>query len=380
MAHLLEEYAKNLGVKISQPVIKDHFFPLTMEKYITISNDDSTDSKNYPYYEIVINLLKPFLDRAGIKIVQLGGKARIAGVDAGLTLNLKQNSFILSNSLVHIGSDGIMSHLASAKKIPTVNLFGNTFPNATRPLFSKPSLNVNLCPEWDKKPCLSPSDPKKQISKINAEIVAQSVLDFLDIEKEDIHFTTKYVGSHFSNRIVEVVPTTFTPVKLAPNQLLVVRGDYGFNEEAFITYCKNYRTSLCLNKLIQPHALQPLANNIQNFSILIDTGWDDIPDTYFKVLKNLNINVVLFVENEEDLPILQNKYFDIPIHLYNPTREKPCDVTDSTRFISSKRLIEGGKEYLSYAHWKKGLDRNNKVLDTEEYWRESDHFYIYEPK
>ena len=227
---------------------------------------------------------------------------------------------------------------------------------------------------------MSPSDPKKQISKINAEIVAQSVLDLLDIEKEDIYFTTKYVGSHFSNRIVEVVPTTFTPVKLAPNQLLVVRGDYGFNEEAFITYCKNYRTSLCLNKLIQPHALQPLANNIENFSILIDTGWDDIPDNYFKVLKNLNINVVLFVKNKKDLPILQNKYFDIPICLYNPPKERPCDVTDSTRFISSKRLIEGGKEYLSYAHWKKGLDRNNKVLDTDEYWRELDHFYIYEPK
>ena len=95
MAHLLEEYAKNLGVKISQPVIKDHFFPLNMEKYITISNDDSTDSKNYPYYEIVINLLKPFLDRAGIKIVQLGGKTRIAGVDAALNLNFKQNRFIL---------------------------------------------------------------------------------------------------------------------------------------------------------------------------------------------------------------------------------------------------------------------------------------------
>ena len=97
-------------------------------------------------------------------------------------------------------------------------------------------------------------------------------------------------------------------------------------------------------------------------------------------LKNLNINVVLFVEKEKDLPILQNKYFDIPIRLYNPRKERPCDVTDSTRFISSKRLIEGGKEYLSYAHWKKGLDRNNKVLDTDEYWRELDHFYIYEPK
>mgnify|MGYP001260298331 CR=1 FL=1 len=49
-----------------------------------------------------------------------------------------------------------------------------------------------------------------------------------------------------------------------------------------------------------------------------------------------------------------------------------------TRFFSEKRIVEDGKEYLSYAHWKKGLDKNNEVLDTPEYWRESDHFYIYE--
>ena len=129
MSHLLEEYAKNLGVKISLPIVKDHFFPLTIEKYITLANDDDIQSKHYPFYELVLNLLSPFLKNNSIKVVQLGGKSKIEGVDQALNLTFKQQSFLLSNSLLHLGSDNALNHLASAKKIPTVNLFGNTYPS-----------------------------------------------------------------------------------------------------------------------------------------------------------------------------------------------------------------------------------------------------------
>ena len=47
MAHLIHEYAKNLGVKISQPVVNDHFFPLLADKYITLHQPDQFSSKTY---------------------------------------------------------------------------------------------------------------------------------------------------------------------------------------------------------------------------------------------------------------------------------------------------------------------------------------------
>ena len=31
MPHLLREYAKNLGVKISKPIVKEHFFPINFD-------------------------------------------------------------------------------------------------------------------------------------------------------------------------------------------------------------------------------------------------------------------------------------------------------------------------------------------------------------
>ena len=81
---------------------------------------------------------------------------------------------------------------------------------------------------------------------------------------------------------------------------------------------------------------------------------------------------------EEDVSLLRNKYFDIAVRLYKSEEKAPSEITENTRFLSGKRLIEGGKEYLSYAHWKKGLDNNNTVIDSPDYWKELEHFYIYE--
>lgn len=378
MAHLIEEYAKSLGVKISSPVVKDHYFPICFDKYITIHQASNVSSKTYSHYDIVVRLLKPFLERAKIKVIQLGGSKKIEGVDAALNISFKQQSFILSKSLVHLGCDSALAQLSSSKKIPTVTLFGNVFAANAKPAFSDESINVALEPKWDKKPCFSIEDPKKQIDSIKPEVVAQSVLDFLQIEKEDIRFNTKYVGSSFQNPVVEVIPTSFAPLKLKSGQELMIRADYAFDEDCFMKYCSSYPVTIFANSLIQPHGLQKIAKNVNKFYLFLDETWDSIPENYFEILKNMDIDLTIIVKKEEELRGIRNKYFDIPVIPYLSEKKAPCEVSENSRFMSSLRLIEGGKEYLSHAHWKKGLDSNNKVLDTPEYWKESDHFYIYE--
>jgi hypothetical protein len=378
MAHLIEEYSKSLGVKISSPVVKDHYFPICFDKYITIHQASNVSSKTYSHYDIVIRLLKPFLERAKIKVIQLGGSKKIEGVDAALNISFKQQSFILSKSLVHLGCDSALAQLSSSKKLPTVTLFGNVFAANAKPAFSDESINVSLEPKWDKKPCFSIEDPKKQIDSIKPEVVAQSVLDFLEIEKEDIRFATKYVGSSFQNPVVEVIPTSFAPLKLKSGQELMIRADYAFDEDCFMKYCSSYPVTIFANSLIQPHGLQKIAKNVNKFYLFLDESWDSIPENYFEILKNMDIDLTIIVKKEEELSGIRNKYFDIPVIPYYNDKKAPCELGEDSRFMSSLRLIEGGKEYLSYAHWKKGLDSNNKVLDTPEYWRESDHFYIYE--
>ena len=125
MSHFLEEYAKALGVCASKPIVQDHFFPLVATKYITISNEEAIPAKQYAHYPLVLDLLKSTLQAENIKVIQIGGKAPIEGIDQILNLSFKQQCFILSRSSLHLGCDGVLSHAASSKRIPTVNLFGN---------------------------------------------------------------------------------------------------------------------------------------------------------------------------------------------------------------------------------------------------------------
>ena len=69
MSHLLEEYAKNLGVKIAQPIVKGHFFPFVGEKYITLSTEKEHCAKSYKYYNLALDLVRPALEAHNIKII-----------------------------------------------------------------------------------------------------------------------------------------------------------------------------------------------------------------------------------------------------------------------------------------------------------------------
>tara|TARA_Y100000004_G_scaffold194037_1_gene257785 strand:- start:1548 stop:2711 length:1164 start_codon:yes stop_codon:yes gene_type:complete len=386
MSHYLEEYAKCLGVKASKPVTQNHFFPVVAEKYITISSSDEIQSKHYNHFPLVLDLLRPHLHNLKIKVIQIEGKAALDGVECLLNASFRQKCFVMSRSLLHIGSDGVFSHLASSKSVPTVNLFGNVFANNNRPLFSGSSLNINLEPDWKIKPCFSNVDPNMEINKIKPETVAQAVLDLLNI-KQKITFSTISIGDGFGQKICEVVPTCFSPLKEQHKQSnLFLRLDYGFNDDAFVKYCQNYKIGIISDKIINPQMLTPLAKNISRVCIFVGDEWETgdrqshhIPQDYFKFLKSQNIECLLLVKNDELLGKARNAYFDQMVKPYKATPpEKPSGIKNESKFISSKIIVEGDKEYLSYAHWKKGLDNNNKVIDTEAFWEELEHFYIYE--
>ena len=72
MSHIVEEYAKELGVQIGKPTITEHFYPGLTDKYITLHQSTKSPSANYKYWDIVIRLLKTRL--GDIKIVQVGGR------------------------------------------------------------------------------------------------------------------------------------------------------------------------------------------------------------------------------------------------------------------------------------------------------------------
>ena len=145
MSHLVEEYAKNLGVKIAKPIVSKHFWPLPFDNYITICLEGETPSKNYKYYEIVIDMVKKFLQAKGIKIIQIGSSksSKLNNVDARIfDLNFKNSAYIISKSKLHIGVDNIFSHYASSADVPLITIFGNVYANVSRGYWGKKQIKI----------------------------------------------------------------------------------------------------------------------------------------------------------------------------------------------------------------------------------------------
>mgnify|MGYP003131658508 CR=1 FL=1 len=378
MPHLLQEYAKNLGVKISEPIFKGHFFPLNFDKYIVLYNEDNIQSRNYKYFNIVLSVLRPFFNKYNIKIVQFGLNKNIEGVNKVLNLPLKQQSYLISKSMLYVGCDGILSQIADFEKIPSVNLYGNVYANACKPLIGDSSKAINIEPDWDKNPSFSLDDPASQINRIKPEVIAQSIIDLLKIEKAKVNFKTLQIGSAFGSPAIEIIPTTFHRIQTRPDEKIFLRTDYGFEPKVFEQYCQNYKVSIFSDKAINISQIQPYINNIKNIFIFIDENSDQISQDYFDSLSELNIKHTLLVKDEKLLPKVRNKYFDINIQTFNSDSKKRCEVNPKCKFFTKKTIFKDGKLYTSLAHLKNNLDNNDLVIDSDDFWKESQQFFIYE--
>ena len=374
MSHLLHEYSKSLGVKVSKPDLQQHFFPCLDEKYIVFYNSERQASKIYKHYSTVFQLLRETLDNHGIKIYQIGGESAITGVSRHLSCSLKNEAYLVAKSMLYLGPDSHLAQYASTQDVKTITLYGNNYASNTKPFWGSFKNKACLEPDWNSNPCFSTEDPQRQIDSIKPEAVCKEILEFCGLGQLKFNFKTINIGDSYYQKIVEVVPTAIT--KGLPRSLFV-RIDYGVEEEALLYYCANHEVILVTDQLPQISMLMQFRENIKRILYTVQDKNDTIPEEYFESLKKLGIDFILLSDKEDELPFLRNKYFEIQVHPKHDARE-PIVFPDDAKFLSNKKIIEADKVYMSYAHYKKKLDSCDKVLDTPEYWEESKHFYIYE--
>jgi len=382
MAHLLKEYSKNLGVEPQKPVVNRHFYPVQADKYIVIYNEQDVQSKNYSYYQIAISLIRNALKAGGYSVVVIGSdKNLIEGADYYYpNLSFRKYCYIVSNASVFISIDNALTQYASSCQVPVVNLYGNIYPSITTPYWSNKKNKIDICPDWDKKPCLSLVDPKESINKINPEDVGLAILKLLGFSDEiEIRFKTKRKNK-FKHFQVDVIPTNYVRSGLFDKNILNIRLDQErVNEEALLAYCSNHVCNLILKDLlIDVKALQRIGRNVKRIIFKVSVMPEKIPDAYFEFLKKLDIEFLFLVTNKDILDDVRLEYFDHDVEFSDANREKPSDISLDDKFISFKTVIEGDKAYKSLAHWKKNIDSDNNIVDNLTYWEELDYFYIYE--
>ena len=381
MSHLIEEYAKSLGVKIGKPYLCEHFYPVVDDKYITIHTDKKIDSKNYEYFPQVINLLAT-LRHQNYKIYQIGGPEdpKLENVDAHfLNLNYKQSAFLIKNSKLHLGIDSLPVHIASVYDIPIVALYSHTYASNAYPYWSSKEKTILIESEKNgNKPSFSYQESPKTIRTIKPEVVAESVLNLLEINQK-INFKTLRIGNFYHIPVLEVVPNFMANLEDQKNKTIYIRADLNNNDQIIAFWCANHKVKIIADNELPIPLIRQFAGNIEHIYFKIKDA--SISNDYFNSVKNSRVNFTICTENNQNLNEIRNFYFDFKVD-YDNEKERIRKVEKyEGKFLTNKILISNGVLYPSEAHLNcnKKLDIVNEVIhDDDAFWKDAEHFYIYD--
>lgn len=378
---LLDTYATNTGSKIDVPFIYTKFFPLPLGKFITFQAQTPYDSRNYSYWQEVINIIHPYLVKNNIHIVQVGTKDErplngVINILGQTTIN--QLAYVIENGILHFGADSLCVHLASHFNKPIVSLYSISNPNVAGPHFGEKDKHVLLKGYeriGNKKPSYSQVENPKSIDTIKPEEVASSILNLLDIKYSNLPETI-YFGSDYNVKSFEIVPDEIIDINSIPIENPIVRMDYYFNEEALEKIILARKCIIFTNKPIKKDLIQKYKKNINQLIYIIDEN-NDI--NFVKLLKNNSINYVLLSFLDEEI---LNKYkidymdYNLIVNRKYKTKEdtKILDI-NNLYYKSSRTLYSSKGQFISRYDW---LNKTgDKVINDPDFWKESDNFYIF---
>lgn len=385
MSHLIEEYAKNLGVKIGKPVLTEHFFPVIPEKYITVSIESQIPSKQYKYFDIVFDTVRSFLSERSIKIIQIGSSKspKLSSVDEIIfDLDCKKQAYIVKNSLVHIGVSDFLMHYASANNVPIITLFGDSYATCSDGYWSSNKTNIEA--PWTVKPTFNTIDDQDSINKILPEDISNAILKKFDTEKST-SLKSVFIGDFYHHPVFELVPDFFEQMSGMLDKHWFMRLDYLDSFSYVETWCEYLPSfSFFTEKMIPHQFIHKLQGKLKSISFLLNEE-SSISDDYLNYIGGLGITVNLLVKDSSILSAVRNKYFNFNVQVYVATDKstlKDKKITfGASSFHSSKTILSGGKKYPSTYHWKKNkniLDKNLFMEDDELLLSELNHFYIYQ--
>lgn len=374
MSHIAEVYAKDLGVKIGQPKLTEHFLPGVPENYITIKSEPVSSPGHYQYWSIVSYLIREILTKHNLKLLQIGHPkdAVIEGVDQViLGASIKQFNYILKKSKAHISHMDASCQVASVYDVPSVVLYHNTYSDVKKPLFNKNNKTISLEVDYSKrKPSFS--NNTSRINEINPEDIAQSILDQLGID-EKIKFKTVRKGANFSIDAIEIVPNFFSPINGVLGQPVTLRGDAHFDVENITRWSQHCPCSLHID---QPFGLDllPYMTNLRQLVFLYSKEHENIDlRKFLKTLKNKKVDILIVCKDKEIISDVRLKYFD-----YLVVEEiAPKEEVKASYYFSRKKFFTNGKMYSSEFAAKR-LDNSDKFFYDENSSKELESLYLYE--
>lgn len=365
--NLTNKYALECGINPSIPHISKSFYPISFDKFIIIQNEEG---EKYNAYNETIEYVRPLLNKKGIKIIQIclsENEETIYGAEKICRISLSQFNYLIEKSICTVSNSKYTADVSRATQTSSI-------------LLTKQPQNKQPNNEWEKGKTANLS-----INSFSEE-VAKFILDFCSIENNLKCLETVFCGENYNRKILEIVPDFDITNSSIKNQNINIRADYHFDRKNIIN-CILYNTSNLITSKIPDLSIIPkdiLQKNLIQINIEVDqtTKEEDI-----EALKKLNIKTNLFSKDKENIQKIRLNLINETIELDNRVQKKELDIKgeicNNTIYKSSKMLVSKNNFYTSKASWlaSQPIPRNQqnyteKVIDSEDFWEESEHFKL----
>lgn len=375
--HKLESFALSVGSKIEKPFIDKNYYPILDEKFICVSQESISNSKNYSNFNDVMFHIKPFLEDNGINVIELGSPDSDS---IFYTKNYKHTSrlqanFIINKSLLYFGNFNYYANIASALNKPIVLPSNKDIESSFKPYWSTEKNCKVLMAETDLMPSRNDDENPKTINLIHPELIAKSILDLLNIENDLDTIETIFIGDNYNSPTLDLIPSNFQLENFKNQKNINVRLDKKYDIN-FLVKCKTIKSlSITTDQDIPRQVLTHLKDHIDHITFYIDKN------TTIETINNMqSIGKPLFLlcKNKEDLKSIQLKFIDHPVVLDQKLSKKDLKVKklDNLIFLSKKNIISEGKAYNSFLSLSEG--RNvSKVLNKKVFWEDLKYCRVY---
>ena len=368
--HLIEKYALNYNLKIDKPFIFEKFYPIGETKYISLHLGADGENARYPFWQEVINLSLPILQKSGINFIQSN-------------FNLKQNynncsnltegklsdnelAYLIKNSILHVCEGGLTLDFASYYDKNTILLGDTKEPFNDQPYWSHDSQFLNLKEE-----------------KIFPDKIAEQIFHLLGIE-EAFDYETVFIGPNYLTKMIQFIPET--DLRINNSSLpLTVRMDKVFNEENLVKQLMQHSCIIVTNKAINENIINKFSKNINYIAYFINENDDP---SFIEKLRRANVSAILLSKlKEEEIEKKKLNYMDfgsikkIENRKQNEIEElKDLDLS-SLYYASNGPVLHNEKTYKSIFDWENGIQGEgfstpSRIHPNDHIWDEIDSLYI----
>ena len=379
--NLAEKYALNCGVKIREPFVSTSYFPIPIDPYIIIDNRSRDPSSVYDLFSDVIGYIKPFLQERGIRIISFSKdeKNTLADTEAFTGLFKKQEAFFIKHAKLVVGPSDLSNHIANALGVPSVGLYSSYPSNSKVPIWGDKHSIVESHRDGN-LPSYGSKEEPKTINLIKPEAIASHILCYLGVP-DQIQHNSIYIGGLYPVKVVEVIPD-FAPQQGAlEGRAINLRMDYHFDERLASHWINNRVVNILMDKPMDLKLLEYFKKNIAQITININESFSE---EYLKSIQSIGINLQIFCENNKEINDYRFKFFDFEIN--KSLFQSKKDLGDAqkilqpnTKFLTGKILISQGKKYSCYEAKRAGKELTNQpelIYDTDEFWKELDHYRL----